>query len=89
MNRLTLRFSDDIERAFLDDYFHRSLTHVRRALILGIFLYASFGVLDIYLLHEPRFQIIDNSICHCLPVRVVNVSVYILQALQELYAAGS
>jgi PAS domain S-box-containing protein len=44
---LTLRFlNDDQEKDFLEDYFRRSLKHVRLAIAFGLFLYALFGILD-------------------------------------------
>lgn len=42
-----LKFDDPVlEEAFLEDYFDKSLTTVRVALILGVILYSSFGILD-------------------------------------------
>lgn len=45
--RRNLKFDDaELESAFLDDYFDKSITTVRVALILGTVLYSSFGILD-------------------------------------------
>ena len=46
MVNLTLSFKDEAEAEFLDRFFQRSLTQMRFALILGIVLYAMFGLLD-------------------------------------------
>ena len=46
INRLSLRFPPELEHKFLDDYFARSLIHVRLALVAGLFIYAVFGVWD-------------------------------------------
>lgn len=47
INPLTLRFHDRrLEREFFVDYFAKLLRQVRVALLLGVFLYGIFGVLD-------------------------------------------
>jgi len=46
MVNLTLSFKDEAEGEFLDRFFQRSLAQMRFALILGIILYALFGLLD-------------------------------------------
>jgi class 3 adenylate cyclase len=43
-----LRFPDDVEKAFRDDYFRNSIVIARTAIILTIVLYGLFGILDIY-----------------------------------------
>src|SRR5207248_9752626 len=43
---LTLSFKNEAEPEFLDRFFQRSLGQMRFALILGIVLYAAFGLLD-------------------------------------------
>jgi hypothetical protein len=43
---LTLSFEDEAESEFLDRFFDRSISQMRFALILGIILYALFGLLD-------------------------------------------
>jgi len=43
---LRLRFKDEAETEFLDRFFRRSLGQMRFALVLGIVLYALFGLLD-------------------------------------------
>lgn len=46
MNRLTLRFDDELEEQFINDYSQKSLMVNRIAILIGIFLYAVFGLLD-------------------------------------------
>jgi class 3 adenylate cyclase len=47
-----LRFPPDVEPAFAEDHFVRSLTFIRFAIILAIVLYASFGVLDLFIVPD-------------------------------------
>lgn len=55
MKLLTLRFAKmDMEREFLDEYFKKSIRHVRFALLFGAFLYAIFGFLDGYIIPELK-----------------------------------
>ena len=49
MNWLTLSFSKELESRFRDDYYWRSIRHVRIACLLAIFFYAIFGILDVWL----------------------------------------
>jgi hypothetical protein len=44
--RFNLRFQRDLETQYAREYFASSLPRVRGALVLGIFLYAIFGLLD-------------------------------------------
>ncbi|MCP4137573.1 MAG: serine/threonine-protein phosphatase [bacterium] len=44
-----LSFSPYLEKLFYEDYFDKSITTIRIALILSFILYSSFGVLDIYI----------------------------------------
>ena len=43
---VSLRFPVEMERKFLDDYFTRSLVPARIGLVIGLFIYASFGIWD-------------------------------------------
>jgi class 3 adenylate cyclase len=43
-----LRFPREIEAQFLEDYRDNTISTTRLALILGLFLYSVFGILDIY-----------------------------------------
>jgi len=52
---LTLQFGDGgLEQEFLDDYNGKVLRQVRVALLVGIFLYAIFGILDAFIIPEDR-----------------------------------
>jgi len=47
-----LRFAPDLEPAFAEDHFVRSLAFIRFAIILAIALYAAFGVLDLFIVPD-------------------------------------
>lgn len=51
---ITLSFSGDLEEPFLDDYFKKSLKHVRIASLIAVFFYGAFGMLDFWLV--PGFK---------------------------------
>jgi hypothetical protein len=56
-NRLTLAFCDDdqhLEEMFCADYFRISLQLIRVAILIGLFLYSLFGILDAMLLSEAK-----------------------------------
>ena len=53
-NLLTLSFPKELEQAFRDDYFEKSLRHVRIALLLGFFFYGIFGILDAWLVPDVK-----------------------------------
>ena len=58
MHPLTLRFDDrDLEREFEEEYYSRTLIQVRWALVVGLFLYSVYGVVDFWLAPEQRPQI--------------------------------
>lgn len=46
LNILTLSFSKDIESAFRESYFRKSLRHARLSIVLAIVFFALFGILD-------------------------------------------
>jgi tRNA A-37 threonylcarbamoyl transferase component Bud32 len=58
MHPLTLRFDDaELEKEFEDEYFDRTLISVRWALVVGLFLYSAYGVVDAWLAPAQRPQI--------------------------------
>lgn len=57
INPVTLSFSGDLEETFLDDYFTKSLRHVRMASLIAIFFYGAFGILDSWLIPEMKHQL--------------------------------
>lgn len=57
MSFLTLRFQDDVlEKDYFEVYFRKTIGHVRFSLIVGIFLYLIFGVLDGVVIPEAKAQ---------------------------------
>jgi tRNA A-37 threonylcarbamoyl transferase component Bud32 len=54
MHPLTLRFAGPLEDEFADEYFARTLTQVRAALVLGLALYTVFGILDTWIAPAQR-----------------------------------
>lgn len=49
-----LRFPEDIEAQFLEDYYVNTISTTRLALVLGLILYSLFGILDIYAIPISR-----------------------------------
>lgn len=61
MHPLTLRFDDkDLEREFEEEYFTRTLSQARMALIVGVLLYSVYGAVDVFLAPEqlPKIWLI-------------------------------
>ena len=54
MHPLTLRFAGALEDEFAEEYFRRTLTQVRAALLLGVALYTAFGILDTWIAPTQR-----------------------------------
>jgi len=73
-NRLTLTFaSPELEKKFLESYHPRSVARFRWAMILGVFLYSIFAILDSVIVGKIwpqiwliRFAIVDPAIIICL-----------------------
>ena len=58
MHPVTLRFDDkDLEREFHEEYFVRTLTQVRLALVVGALLYGVYGIVDFWLAPLQRTTI--------------------------------
>jgi len=53
-NIYTLAFSGILEKEYLSLYFSKSIRHVRLSLLLAIFIYSIFGVLDHWIVPEVR-----------------------------------
>ena len=74
MHPLTLRFDDkELEREFGDEYFARTLSQVRLALVLGFALYTGYGFVDFWLAREQvawiwaiRYLIVGPTVLGCL-----------------------
>ena len=54
LNLFTLAFPGDHEKHFIEDYFKKSKRHVRIALLLAIFFYGIFGILDAWLMPAQK-----------------------------------
>ena len=57
LHPLTLRFSGEMEEAFYEDYFQKSLGQVRFSIMLGVFLISMFGLLDYLLIPDVKEKI--------------------------------
>lgn len=54
-NTVTLAFLDsDLERAFQEDYFEKTIFQIRLALLFAAFLYAMFGILDYFVIPDIK-----------------------------------
>jgi PAS domain S-box-containing protein len=56
-NLISLSFESNTEKAFRQDYFEKSLKHVRIAILLSIFYYAVFGILDALLVPQEMYKL--------------------------------
>jgi len=54
LNWFPLSFSGNFEATFKEHYFHNSLRQVRVAIVVGIFFYSVFGILDVFLVPEAK-----------------------------------
>lgn len=57
LNPFTLSFSGDLEEAFFNDYFNKSLGHVRFSVFLAVLFFALFGILDAVLLPDMKIKL--------------------------------
>ncbi len=57
MNVLTLSFQENLEEAFQEEYSQKSLRHVQVALILAIFFYGIFGILDAWIAPGDKYKL--------------------------------
>ncbi len=54
VNRLNLSFTGGLEKAFLKDYFKKSLLYVRKALFFAFLFYGVFAVVSLYRISELK-----------------------------------
>lgn len=54
LNPLTLSFTKELEKYFIDDHYQNSLNMVRFSLLAGIFFYGAFGILDAVLIPQMK-----------------------------------
>jgi diguanylate cyclase (GGDEF)-like protein len=52
-----LRFKNELERNFLDHYFKHSLNQARVSVLLGLFLYAAYGLLDYLMFPDVKTKL--------------------------------
>jgi PAS domain S-box-containing protein len=57
LNLFPLSFSGGFERKFLDYYFQHSRMHVRISIIVGLFFYSIFGILDAWLVPDAKLKL--------------------------------
>src|SRR4051812_19503578 len=106
MHPLTLRFDDkDLEREFEDEYFTRTLSQSRMALVVGLLLYSLYGAVDLFLAPEQlpmiwaiRYLVVAPAALgalwfsyskHFRPYRDLALTVVILVALVGIVAMTS
>lgn len=56
IDKLRLRFPDELERDFREDYFKKSLNPLRFGIVLGALIYALFGILDAWITPEVKYE---------------------------------
>jgi len=56
-NLFTLAFSGDLEKAYRENHYKNSLNHVRFSLLLAIFFYGIFGILDHWVMPEVENEL--------------------------------
>jgi PAS domain S-box-containing protein len=57
LNILTLSFPAEIERDYKEDYFRKSIKHVRIAMLLALTFFAFFGILDSWLVPDAKTKL--------------------------------
>ena len=57
MNALTLSFQEKLEGAFQEEYSQKSLRHIQVALLLAIFFYGIFGILDAWMAPGEKYKL--------------------------------
>ena len=56
IDKYRLRFPDELEKDFREDYFQKSLYQLRFGIILGTTIYALFGILDAWITPEVKLH---------------------------------
>jgi PAS domain S-box-containing protein len=57
LNLLTLSFPKEFEADFKEEHFKKSLRHVRIGLLMSIFFFGGFGILDAWIVPEAKYQL--------------------------------
>jgi serine/threonine protein kinase len=84
---LRLRFDEPAEREFLDEYSRSSLDPNRAALLMGIFLYAVFGLLDPLIVPDVKRTVWTIRYAVVCPVFVIGLFLTYLPAVQRFMQA--
>ena len=91
-----LYFPKEIEEQFQDDYYNNTRSSTRIALVLGLFLYSLFGVMDIYAVPISRdtvwfirFAIVAPVIVFVLIASYINLLQKYVQTLMSVAVAVS
>jgi class 3 adenylate cyclase len=91
-----LYFPKEIEEQFQDDYYNNTRSSTRIALVLGLFLYSLFGVMDIYAVPISRdtawfirFAIVAPVIVFVLIASYINLLQKYVQTLMSVVVAVS
>ena len=74
LRQLNLAFPPDLESEFLDYYYRTVARHTRFAFLMGIGMYATFGILDAYLIPAVKVQtwlIRYGAVCPALVVSLL------------------
>src|SRR5215813_7580649 len=71
MHPFTLRFSGGLEKEFAQLQFHKTIRQIRGGLLLGIFLYALFGVVDPIAAPQYKNLIWIIRFCICIPIAII------------------
>ena len=81
-----LKFSRELESAFRDDYFKKSLPIIRVSFVLGIILYSVFGILDVFIapLTKPNIWLIRFAIV-C-PIMIISILLTLLPGYKKIFA---
>src|SRR6186997_3225093 len=78
-----LRFPVVVETLYREDYFVNTISSTRIALILGIVLYALFGILDLYALPISRQSAWIIRYGVVVPLFMLALAISYVQELQE------
>ena len=78
---LSLSFSIETERAFLENYFKITLTRTRLSIIFGVIVYGLFYLLDLMVLPDVKFPLFIIRFGLVIPV---TLTIYVI-SFQEIY----
>jgi len=91
-----LSFPQEIEKQFREDYYKNTRSSTRIALILGLFLYSLFGILDMYAIPISkdmvwfiRFGLVAPAMIFVLTASYVNLLQKYTQELMSIVVALS